>query len=65
MSEGANTWHLPLHRYFSGLIHEAIKVWSFKLEDLFSHVENRIQVATVLMEHPLRVQGNFHFFFLL
>ena len=46
------SFHLPLHRYFSVFVRQAVMAQDFTLEQLLPDTE----FLTLLMQHPLRVQ---------
>ena len=46
------SFHLPLHRYFSVFLRQAVKHQGFSLKELLPHP----YMISLLMMHPLRVQ---------
>jgi hypothetical protein len=56
VSEGETSYHIPLHRYLAGFLHEIVKTWDGTLLDLFK--SKSLDFFSALMEHPLRIQGS-------
>jgi hypothetical protein len=56
VSKGATSYHIPLHRSLAALLHEGMKTWSLRLEEMIS-VPDRQQLSLLLVEHPLRIFG--------
>eukprot|EP01114_Cavostelium_apophysatum_P014387 TRINITY_DN3722_c0_g1_i4.p1 TRINITY_DN3722_c0_g1~~TRINITY_DN3722_c0_g1_i4.p1 ORF type:complete len:1886 (+),score=640.18 TRINITY_DN3722_c0_g1_i4:152-5809(+) len=55
VSKGTSTLHIPLHRYLSAFVAEAVKNFKTRLDELFN-MSNKLEFFGLFVEHPLRIQ---------